>query len=150
MIPVDPPTLILSLDAFGASYHTNRQVQWHQENPGLGVTVGAPVVDAFDVVASVGSYIDSYDLHARYALGGFRFIIGERYAWHIDLVGEIGYYDGSGIDGMQFVPVLMLGYNRVNLCATGMLAPNQTAGNDPKRSSTSLIAVFAEYDLWRF
>jgi|HubBroStandDraft_4_1064222.scaffolds.fasta_scaffold431464_1 hypothetical protein len=146
------PTAILDVDIFGASYHTNRYIAWREHNPGLGLTVGIPNDPNFDFVVSGGTYIDSMDNHARYIMGGFRPIIGDRFNWHGALVLEGGYMHGSGSSGVAFIPVLQFGYDRYMLCVTGMLNKNSDGnpGNNPNAASTSMIAFFLEVTAYRF
>jgi hypothetical protein len=143
-----PPALVVDLDAFGVSRHSNHSYAWRQINPGLGITVGVPLGD-IDWVASTGTYLDSYDQHARYALTGLRAIVGDRCGWHGGLTVELGYFDGSGTDGVGLLPVLQFGYDRFSLCLTGQYAQDRSSP-DPKNIGTSVIALFLEVEVARF
>jgi hypothetical protein len=146
------PAAIIDLDLFGASYHTNRYIDWRERNPGVGLTISRPTDPHFDFVVSGGTYIDSMDKHAQYLLGGGRAIIGDRYRWHGAVVLEGGYSKANGMNGITFLPVLQFGYDRFSLCVTGQVDKNSEGnpGNNPNMASTSVIAFFVEYTVWRF
>jgi hypothetical protein len=159
-----PPAIVVDIDAFGLSRHSNHRDDYRQRNPGLGLTVGIPLGDgatgatngvpaAVDWVTSAGTYLDSFDCRARYALTGLRFLLGPRDWWHWGLAVEMGYYDGSGMDGVALVPVLQFGYDRVTLCVTGEYssgASSSTGGRSLQNSPCSMVAVFLEVEVLRF
>jgi hypothetical protein len=144
---------VLDLDVFGVSDHSNHAIIYRQVNPGLGLTLGRIVDENVDWTLAVGTYLDSYDVHARYAMIGPRFVLGERMGWHIDLVAEVGYLYGSHKNGGTMIPVVQVGYDRVNLCVTGSRGADTRTYNpahNPNFASTSAIALFAELEVLRF
>ena len=164
--PWSPPqspdygTVLVDLDAFGLSRHSNHTVPFRQVNPGLGVTVGVVVggaadgTDGIDWVTSFGTYLDSYDYRARYAMTGLRYVLGERRGFHGGMTIEVGYLDGSGSRGPSMIPVVQVGYDRVSVCLTGSYA--KASGSSPSTQPdrylirTSVIAAFVEVELARF
>lgn len=152
----------LALDVFGKSYHTNRYARWNETNPGLGVTAAFEHTSerdespSCDYVLSVGTYRDSFNDQAKYALAGLRFMVGSHEGLHGSCAASIGILDGSGNQGLDIVPVLALGYDRVDLCVTGMYSPNTNGQRDkqgrvdPRIATTSLIACFLSITLFRF
>lgn len=148
-----PPAYFADIDLFGLSDHSNHSVIYRQWNPGLGLTLGRIVDDNVDWTVATGTYLDSYNCHARYAMTGPRVVLGERMGWHIDLVAEVGYLYGSHKNGGTIIPVVQLGYDRANLCITGSRGASTHTYNpnhDPNFASTSAIALFMELELVRF
>lgn len=139
----DTPPIVIDLDLFGASLHSNHAAHARQRNYGIGLTGGLEVGDDADLVASSGTYIDSYDRHALYAMAGLRYLVGERDALHAGLVVELGWLDGSNIRGPTMIPVAQIGYDRVDLCITGA-RPSAGPG------ASWMVAVFLEFRLFTF
>lgn len=114
----------LELDLMGLSYHTNRNYDFNEVNPGIGLsfTLGSDVVDDGNsavLVASFGTYKNSYDGQANYFLVGPRGTLGYREHFHVSGAIQAGYIIGFNQNGSVIVPVLSVGYNRFDLCITG-------------------------------
>jgi opacity protein-like surface antigen len=140
---------------FGASYHTNRNIHWNENNTGLGLGLVYKLPNDFDTPAVEatllgGMYKDSYDEWAKFLMPGLRFNNGDmnRFHWNIGL--NIGYYDGSSFNGLGILPSIGIGWNRVDLCFTGSPArpgpksnPNGSSDPQENRITTSgFIAAF--------
>jgi len=128
--------------AFGLSKHTrddcyykgDHNFEFNERNYGLGVGYGKVVSKHFDVMALGGVYKDSYNETARFALVGVRGWIGDRKGLHMNLSVNMGHYQGSDFDGIGILPVLGIGYKRVDLCFTGhpeTKAPDHKDGVSP-------------------
>jgi hypothetical protein len=152
--PADLGTILVGIDAFGLSRHSNHTVVYRQRNPGLGLTLGVIAGEQLDWVTSVGTYLDSYDNRAHYAMSGLRAMFGERSRLHWGAAVEMGYLDGSGVRGLGMIPVVQLGYDRVSLCITGDY--EKASGSSPHtqpnpyRISTAMIAAFLEFEVVRW
>lgn len=141
----------------GLSYHTNRDVRYNGVNPGfgLGITIRDSVADPLEFTISAGTYRDSYNETAKFCLIGPRYTFGNRQGLHSSLGISIGYYDGSGKDGIGIVPIVSIGYNRVDLFMTGdpRSAHGNTGSTDPKdnRNTTSgVVCAFLKIRLATF
>lgn len=146
-----PPTHgTLALDAFGLSYHNNRSVRWNERNPGIGITVTTEQSDSSDLMCSIGSYRDSLDERATYALTGLRYVVGERTSLHTYMGALTGVLYGSGNHGAVILPYLSIGYDRVDLCLTGSYARKSSGQPDSRLSSTSFVACFLSIAFLRF
>jgi hypothetical protein len=139
----DNPPIVIDLDLFGFSDHSDHAARARQRNYGGGITAGLEVGDQADLVTSWGTYLDSYDQHAKYAMAGLRYIVGDRTALHAALVVEMGWLDGSNIRGPTMLPVVQFGYDRVDLCVTGA-RPSEGPG------ASWMVAVFCEVRLVTF
>lgn len=149
----DLPPDSLELYAFGASHHTNRNVPWREINPGIGLGLAHTFDPAADILVSAGTYRDSVNNAARFAMIGGRFVAGDRDGFNATAGLSLGYFRGSGWDGRgcAVMPVLSVGYGPVSLCMTGEIAPNRTPANhDRNHATTSVVAIFARVTLWRF
>lgn len=131
---------------FGHSYHSNRALDWHEENPGLAVGFSQHYGNHFDVLAVGGGYKDSYNQWARFALVGPRMILGDRNGYHSTLAVCAGYFEGSGFTGRGALPIASLGYNWLDLCFTG--TPRNP--NDAPKVATAIVAVFVDVRLATF
>ncbi len=141
----------VELYLFGASRHSNRDVAWRERNPGIGLGYVYANDARGDLLVAVGTYRDSFNAQARFALAGFRAITGIRDGLHASFDGVGGYFEGSGFAGVGIVPVLSVGYGPVDICAAVTVAKDHTASDrDPKASSTSSIAIFGRLTVWRF
>ena len=142
------------LDAylFGKSYHTNRQVNYNEINPGLALGIGWQALPSIDLIATTGVYKDSYYDIAKFAVLGFRFIlIGKRNSLHVTLGASVAYIKGSTFNGLGVLPVISLGYNRIDLCFTGdPTGSDNHIGTTPKSSTTQSIAAFLKVNILKF
>jgi hypothetical protein len=139
------------LDVFGLSYHANRDYDFNEVNPGLGITMvmnSAEPTDMshFSMIASVGSYRDSYNDQAWYILAGSRFTVGTRDGLHASAALTLGWVDGSGTRGLPIVPFLSVGYNRYDLGITGSPETGKSGAED----SSKVIAVYLKIRLLDF
>lgn len=149
-----------SLEAFifGKSYHFNRTVPWHETNPGVAVGL-AHATEAGDLLVTVGGYRDSYGEQAKFALLGIRGYLGDRHALHVTGGLSLGYYQGSGNHGTGLIPIVSIGYNRVDLCVTGDWLSRNSNENaqyradgsiDPHSVDSSSVAVFLKVRVYDF
>ena len=128
--------------AFGVSRHSDHESSLQERNPGIGLGVtylaGEPSNDwRADWVAEVGSYRDSWDDRARFALGGMRWTYANRASAEL----LTGYYVGSGKTGAAVVPsisVRMAG--PVWICATG--DPRHGDIPDDDRHRIAFVGLF--------
>lgn len=139
---------------FGLSYHGNRNVDWNEVNPGIGLGIAYEVQDTIpsEVVFSAGTYKDSYGDQAKFALVGPRFyIMGTKETFHTHVGFSMGYFKGSSFKGVGGMPVIGIGNEYVDLCFTGGLNTNDQPNNgtdDPKKNrgrETSVIAGFLKF-----
>jgi hypothetical protein len=130
---------------FGASYHTNTEYSYNGENYGVGVGFAYYVADNTEITIIQGAYIDSFDQQAVFVMPGVRHTVGDRNGLHSSLGLNAGLFSGSGFNGFGFMPTATIGYDRVDLCVTGL--PNMTDNNpstdDPRQgASTGVIGAF--------
>lgn len=129
----------IELTGFGASYHfvRTREVEsqptwvavgeplpkeedgWNELNWGLGTSFVFHAERNFDVSFNMGTYKDSYNDDAIFALVGFRKIFGDRNGWNVSIGPYLGYYDGSGFDGYGAMVVGRISYDWIGLNLTG-------------------------------
>jgi hypothetical protein len=138
----------LEATVFGLSYHTNRHHDWNEVNPGTSLSLVKP--------------LESYN---NDMLIGARHTIGDRKAGHITGSLSAGYFEGSGLRGFGIIPVVSIGYNRVDVCITG--DPYQrtesytynrldypdghtTIDYTYTKSSTAIIAAYIQFRLATF
>lgn len=112
---------------FGKSYHSNRSIDWNENNLGLGGGVAYHYDSNTDLTFVGGAYKDSYGDRAQFALIGVRVVGGDRDGAHATIGVNAGYFTGSDFNGFGIMPVLSVGYDRVDLCVTG--SPPGSAGN---------------------
>lgn len=145
-----PPTPVsVDLYAFGASYHSNRKVDYNELNPGLGIGLTWYKSSGMEPFVATGTYHDSYGEDALFAMGGFRRRFGNIQETHGSVGVAMGYFDGSGKKGIVGMPILSIGYNRFELCVTGSYRDNEY-NEDIKKSNTSVIATFLRIRLKEF
>jgi hypothetical protein len=124
------------------SWHTihedpiTKKKEWNETNFGLGASLVFHAERNFDVSVNIGSYNDSYDETAVFALVGFRKILGDRNGWNVSAGPYLGYYDGSGFDGVGLIVVGRISYDWIGLNITG--SPNFT--QDGEEHSGSICA----------
>jgi hypothetical protein len=156
----------LEATVFGLSYHTNRHHDWNEVNPGTSLSLVKPLESYNnDMLFTIGTYDDSDRHQAKFALIGARHTIGDRKAGHITGSLSAGYFEGSGLRGFGIIPVVSIGYNRVDVCITG--DPYQrtesytynrldypdghtTIDYTYTKSSTAIIAAYIQFRLATF
>jgi hypothetical protein len=113
----------VELDVFGLSYHSNRDYDFNEVNPGLGISlVAEPKDDSpwhFSMVASFGSYKDSYRDQSTYFLVGPRLTLGHQNSFHVTAAVQAGWVSGSGKNGQAIVPFASIGYDWLDIGITG-------------------------------
>lgn len=144
--------LSLELDVFGLSYHSNRNYDFNEKNPGLGVSVvfSSDTPDPgwhFSMVASAGTYRDSYNEQAEYFLIGPRFTLGYENSFHASLAMQAGYLDGSGKNGQAIIPFVTVGYDRINVGITG---DPFGVGDENSQDTSKMVAVFLKFRVLDF
>lgn len=145
-------TFDLNAYVFGKSYHTNRHVHFNETNPGFALEIAAEENQYLDFIVTTGVYKDSYSDVARFAMGGARlFFLGSREKFHTTLSVEAGYLKGSTINGLTIIPVMSIGYDRIDLCFTGdPTGSDNKTGPTAKTSTTASIAAFIKINLIKF
>jgi hypothetical protein len=142
-----PHTYGLEFDLMGLSYHAKRSAGFNEVNPGAGLSLTIGTHDpsdtiSADMVASFGSYKDSYSERSVSVIAGPRLTLGRRDGLHTAYACLLGYVSGSGIRGAAIVPILSVGYDEVDLCVTG----------DPfeDEEESSVVACFLKIRLLDF
>ncbi len=147
----ETPKISLELDVFGLSYHTNREYNFNEVNPGIGLslTVQNPENQLchFSAVTSAGTYKDSYRNQAVYALIGPRFTLGYDDSFHVSATVQAGYMQGSGQNGFAYVPFITMGYDWIDVGLTGNPFGN---GKKEREDYTKWGAVFLKFKLLDF
>lgn len=147
-VPFFRPDMNISheLYIFGLSYHTNRDYDFNEENPGLGYSVELyePTKDmlSFSWTGAFGTYKDSFSEQAYFAGIGPRATIGDRDGFHGTFSLLISYLDGSDHKGFTGIPFITLDYGNVGLGFTGALA---SKAQDTENSN--MVAVFLKFTL---
>jgi hypothetical protein len=141
-LPVD--SSFAEVYTFGACYHVVRGEPWNEFNPGLGIGLGTIVGEHVDLRISAGAYQDSFGEMARFLMPGGAYVIGSRTDWHGTIGLNIGYMVGSGFTGIGILPVASFGFDRVELCLTGI--PTAWSREDDHNGrvypATGLVAAF--------
>ncbi len=145
----------ISLEAFvfGHSYHTTRDDRWNENNWGLAVGVVDQVSDHWDIQVVGGTYLDSFDDRATFLLMGPSYVLGDRHGWHGTAGIAGGYFGGSGFSGAGILPTVTVGYDRVDLCFTGIphwAFADQIEHDGQFYPDTNMIAVFLKFRVWDF
>jgi hypothetical protein len=142
---------------FGLSYHSNQDINWNQENYGLGIGLAAREADeTVEAIAIVATYRDSFNEPAYLLQAGFRKTFGDYDGFHGTLGVTVGFLKGSGNNGASILPVASIGYDWIDLCLTGMPPMGSGAeqqGTDPQDNrmvDTAVIAAFVKIRLWEF
>lgn len=152
-------TQSLSLDILGFSDHSNHYVHYNQTNDGIGASYAVqihPEKDHTEGIFSIGTYKDSMDNRATYALVGLRtYLLGSPSAFNIAFSLSGGFYHGSGAKYFAMIPVISVGYDIISLCATGMYSRDQNSYNEDGsinrgHCGTSVIAAFLEFKVLTF
>ncbi len=141
---VTPAKIDLELDVFGLSYHTNRDYDFNEVNPGFGLSVAFKSDEPdrgyhLSMVVSAGTYKDSYSDQAKYFLVGPRATLGFEKSLHASIAIQGGYLNGSGSKGQGIVPFASIGYDWFDVGITG--DPFGTGGENDAETS-KMIAVF--------
>ncbi len=152
-----PVDVSLELDVFGLSYHSNRKYDYNEVNPGLGLSLVFSTPDEslvkFSIVASGGSYKDSFDEQAYYALVGPRVTLGYDDSFHASLSLQSGYLDGSGLEGQGIIPFITVGYDWFDIGITGnpfTRGEIVTKNGEKEITETKVIAAFLKFRLLDF
>jgi len=146
----------LELTVFGLSYHTNRDYDYNEVNPGLGLNfVFSSKDDNFwhpSWVLSGGFYKDSYSDTATYLLVGPRLTLGYDDSFHVSGGFGAGYFNGSGNNGLGYIPVVTVGYDWFNVGITGdPFSKSETVDVGDKRVAyTKMVAVFLNFRVLTF
>ncbi len=122
---------------FGKTYHTNRNCNLNETNPGIGLGLAFNYEKSADITLIGGVYKDSYENTATFLMPGIRFKFGDRNKLHGNVGINGGYFNGSDFNGFGIMPSVAFGYNRVEICFTG--SPNNDRQNE---NSTGFVATF--------
>jgi len=147
------PKIAHELYVFGLSYHTNRDYDYNEQNPGLGygIELYDPRPNKFisaSWFAAMGTYKDSYSEQAYFIGVGPRLTFGQRDDFHTTFSLLVSYLDGSGKQGPVAIPILSLDYKYVGIGITGDPTA-ETSGNTDEPGS-NMIAVFLKFTLVNF
>lgn len=146
----------LDLYLMGVSRHTNRYIEYNEENYGAGLGVTWQREKTPGVTFATGAYLDSYAEVARYAVLGPTFMAGSKQGVHAALTMTAGYLEGSDHSGFGLLPFLSFGYNRVSVCALGMSGSRlgeQPVSQNPRENrkvQSGFVAVFLKIRLLDF
>jgi hypothetical protein len=148
----------LELDVFGLSYHTNRDYDFNEKNPGLGLSaifmeVGPETGYDLSLAMSTGIYKDSYSKQALYFLAGPRVTLGYDDSFHASISVQAGYLDGSGKNGLAAIPFVTIGYDWFNVGITGELfSKSETVQVSENKAVayTKMVAVFLKFKILDF
>jgi hypothetical protein len=148
----------------GASYHSNRDVDWNETNYGLGIGLAAREPGStVEAVWMAGTYRDSFNEQAYLVQAGIRKTFGDFDGLHGTLGATIGYLKGSGNKGASFIPMVSVGYDWLDLCmvyvpsgvsgegTTGV--DEATTSSDPKDNrftDTAVVAFLVKIRLCEF
>jgi hypothetical protein len=87
-------------------------------------------------------------------MAGLQYVGGNREGFHISPGLLMGYLDGSGIKGVGIMPIIAIGYDRLDLCITGdpTGGSNQTVHNPDgtvnlNKSSSMMIGFFLKFSI---
>lgn len=139
----------LELYVFGKSYHSNRSYNWNENNYGLGIGIDFPVMEdlPFTIMCMGGVYKDSYNEYAKFMVLGPRYTIGNTDAWHSSFSVGAGPFYGSDFNGLGYVGIFALGYEKISICITGSV---DTGPAKEGATSTNMIATFLKIRLMEF
>jgi hypothetical protein len=148
----------LELSVFGLSYHTNRDYDYNEVNPGLGLNLTFSSLEKqnqnwyLSWVLSGGFYKDSYSDTATYLLVGPRLTLGYDDSFHVSGGFGVGYFEGSGNTGIGYIPVVTVGYDWFNVGITGdPFSRSETVDVGDKRVAyTKMVAVFLNLKVLTF
>ncbi len=133
----------VELDIFGLSYHTNRDYDFNEVNPGVGLSMvldsSKASINRFSLVLSSGVYTDSYNDTAFYMVAGPRYTLGYENDFHVFASVQGGYMNGSDRKGQGVIPFVGFGYDRFNVCFTGALVGK---GDKDAPDASKMVAVF--------
>jgi len=140
------PQFSQELYVFGLSYHTNRDYDYNEQNPGLGYAVEFFTPNPNRIVsagwtAAIGTYKDSYDEQAYFVGFGPRITWGQRDNWHTTAGLLLSYLDGSGNKGFAAIPIISIDYDHVGLGITGVPMRGNT------EDASEVVAVFLKFTL---
>ena len=149
--PVKNP-VSLELDLFGKSYHTNRNYDWNETNPGAGIGIAYADSENADLFASFGSYKDSYSKQAFYGYVGLRGVFGDRDGLHFTAAIAGGYLNGSGGNGPSIIPIISIGYYIADICAVADPFVNDSTkySHGEKTATSKMIAAFLKIRVFTF
>lgn len=138
----------MELDVFGLSYHEDRQFDYNERNPGLGLTLvmGDRGDDFLSILVSGGTYKDSFYEQATFLVAGVRAMVGSKDSFHASMSIQGGYFEGSGFNGLGALPVCSVGYDRYDFCVTGN--PFETKEGD--QGSSRVVAFFLKVRVLEF
>lgn len=136
----------VELLVFGASYHVDRNYDWNEENPGIGLNLVFPheTKEIFSFFISGGTYKDSYSEQSEFLLVGPRFRIGDKDKLHWESNFGLGYIHGSDVNSIAMVPSMSIGYDWCDLCF--ICDPN--IGD--KKNGTVMVAAFLKFRAMTF
>lgn len=144
---------------FGKSYHTNREVDYNETNPGLALGLAYHYDKNTDLTLAGGFYKDSFYDHATFAMFGARaFVLGDRNSAYSAVGVYGGHIDGSGFHGLGFMPTLIFGYDKISIGLIGMPpSSNQTrhkegstAAKDNRTAPGGFIGAYLKITVFTF
>ncbi len=117
---------------YGLSYHTNRNYNWHEINPGLGYGHYWVQKDAdYLELTSQGSvYNNSYGHWTGVVTIGPRWILGERKSFNYFVSINAGFICSEDYTNMIVIPMFGVGYSRVSINSIFIPKPRTNTSDD--------------------
>ena len=105
------------LYVYGLSYHTNRDVKFHEVNPGLGVGHfwGEKDNDWIEMTVQGSEYRNSYGDWTTVGTFGPRVILGDRKELNVFFAVNAGFMYSVDYTNLVMIPSFGIGYNRFNV-----------------------------------
>jgi hypothetical protein len=97
---------------YGASYHTNRNLNFNEVNPGVGIGHYWEKKNWLDLTIQATVYRNSYSEWTAIATGGPRFILGERDKLNFFASVNVGYMWTVGYFNISAMPCAGVSYDR--------------------------------------
>lgn len=130
--------------AYGLSYHTNRDYNFREVNPGIGIGYSAYDESApiLSMTLQISCYKNSYAEWTGLTTFGPRLTFGDRSKFHYGADATLGVIYSESIKGSVAFPSFFVGYDRFNL-HTVYIANAGGSGNSTAKNPGSDSAAFA-------
>lgn len=124
---------------YGLSYHTNRDYDFHEINPGIGIGHYFKKNEIVEGTVQASVYMNSFGHISALATCGPRAILGNREKYNVALSLNFGYMASVDYLNMVIIPCIGFGYDRyiVNV----VFIPGFR--EDPETKQQSYVAAFA-------
>ena len=134
------------LYVYGMSYHSNREYDFNETNPGLGLGFYSreDASSNWYMTGQASVYYDSYSNYAKTVTAGPRYVFGDKDKWHVDGTLQIGFIK-TGVENKQLhqclLPSVSVGYSRYNVHVI-YIPKGEDSDPSEKDDSSSVIAAF--------